>query len=128
MRMSLRVGNRAQAIFAHADAPVHARLPHPTVLILMPCGYNLASAKAQAASLFQQPGWTELPAVRNDRVFAVDSGYFSRPGPRVVDGTELLAHLFHPELCDWNGAPDAFEKLQCSACPTPVQPGFEQNQ
>jgi iron complex transport system substrate-binding protein len=86
----------------------------PELLILMPCGYNLASAKAQAAWLFQQPGWAELPAVRNDRVFAVDAGYFSRPSPRVVDGTELLAHLIHPELFDWTGATDAFEKLDCS--------------
>ena len=89
----------------------------PEMLILMTCGYNLASAKAQASWLFQQPGWMELPAVRNDQVFAVDAGYFSRPSPRVVDGTELLAHLLHPELFDWNGATDAFEKLDCS---TPV--------
>lgn len=87
----------------------------PELLILMPCGYNLADSKAQAAWLFQQPGWAELPAVRNDRVFAVNAGYFSRPSPRVVDGTELLAHLLHPELFGWNGAPDAFEKLDCDA-------------
>lgn len=86
----------------------------PELLILMPCGYNLASSKAQASWLFQQPGWAELPAVRNDRVFAVDAGYFSRPSPRVVDGTELLAHLIHPELFDWTGATDGFEKLDCS--------------
>lgn len=86
----------------------------PEMLILMPCGYNLASAKAQATWLFQQSGWAGLPAVRNNCVFAVDAGYFSRPSPRVVDGTELLAHLLHPELCDWTAAPDAFEKLDCS--------------
>ena len=49
-----------------------------------------------------------LPAVRNNRVFAVDGGYISRPGPRVIDGTELLAHLFHPGLCFWDGPSEAF--------------------
>lgn len=89
----------------------------PEMLILMPCGYDCDSARAQAAWLVQQPGWFDLPAVRNDLVFAVDAGYFSRPGPRVVDGTELLAHLFHPEVFDWNGPADAFMKIDCSATP-----------
>jgi iron complex transport system substrate-binding protein len=97
----------------------------PEMIILMPCGYNLASAKAQAAWLFQQPGWAELPAVRDNRLFAVDAGYFSRPGPRVVDGTELLAHLLHPELFEWQGAPDAFEKLDCSTCAARVHRASE---
>lgn len=86
----------------------------PEILILMPCGYDLASAKREAGWLFQQPGWRDLPAVCDDRVFVVDAGYFSRPGPRVVDGTELLAHLLHPGVFEWNGAPNAFEKLDSS--------------
>lgn len=89
----------------------------PELLILMPCGYDRDSARAQAAWLVQQPGWFDLPAVRNDLVFAVDAGYFSRPGPRVVDGTELLAHLFHPEVFDWHGPADAVMKIDCSATP-----------
>ena len=43
----------------------------------------------------------DLPAVRNNRVYAVDANsYFARPGPRVVEGAELLAQLIHPELFD----------------------------
>ncbi|HTG85819.1 MAG TPA: DUF5522 domain-containing protein, partial [Pyrinomonadaceae bacterium] len=43
----------------------------------------------------------ELPAVKNGRVFAVDANsYFARPGPRVVEGAELLARLIHPDLFD----------------------------
>jgi len=83
----------------------------PEVLILMPCGFHSHCAKRQAATLLNQPGWAELPAVRNDRVFAVDGGLFNRPSPRVVDGTELLAHLIHPELCHWSGPADAFLKI-----------------
>jgi iron complex transport system substrate-binding protein len=45
-------------------------------------------------------------------VYAVDANsYFARPGPRVVDGTELLAHLFHPNLFSWNGSKKAYQRL-----------------
>jgi iron complex transport system substrate-binding protein len=46
----------------------------------------------------QRPGWGELSAVKNNRVFAFDDNLVSRPGPRVVDGLEALAKLIHPEL------------------------------
>jgi iron complex transport system substrate-binding protein len=71
----------------------------PEILIVSPCGFGLEEAAEQAKHLLQQPGWNDLPAALNDRVFAVDANaYFARPGPRVVDGVELLAHLIHPEL------------------------------
>ncbi len=89
----------------------------PEVLILMPCGYTSHGAQAQAGWLMSQPGWSELPAVRQNRVFAVDGGYFNRPGPRVVDGTELLAHLLHPEVFEWSGSPAAYVKINYSAAP-----------
>jgi len=66
----------------------------PEVLIVMPCGFGLEKAADQARQLSTYPGWADLPAVRNSRVYAVDANsYFARPGPRVVEGTELLAHL-----------------------------------
>jgi iron complex transport system substrate-binding protein len=84
----------------------------PEVLIISPCGFNAEKAVAQAEQLLQQPGWNDLPAVRNGRVFAVDANaYFARPGPRVVEGVELLAHLIHPEIFEWSGSPDAFQKI-----------------
>ncbi|HTR42536.1 MAG TPA: cobalamin-binding protein [Pseudomonadales bacterium] len=84
----------------------------PEVLIVSPCGFNVGKSAEQARQLLQQPGWGSLPAVRHDRVFAVDANaYFSRPGPRVVDGVELLAHLIHPEMFEWNGPADAFQKI-----------------
>jgi iron complex transport system substrate-binding protein len=39
------------------------------------------------------------------------SSYFARPGPRVVEGTELLAHLIHPEIFPWTGPADAYSRL-----------------
>ena len=84
----------------------------PEVLVIAPCGCGLQQAIATAASLVNYPGWSDLPAVRQRRVFAVDANsYFARPGPRVVDGVELLAHLFHPERFHWNGRADAFAPL-----------------
>jgi iron complex transport system substrate-binding protein len=84
----------------------------PEVLVVMPCGCGLEKAAHEAERLFEYPGWSDLPAVRAARVFAVDaSSYFARPGPRVVDGTELLAHLVHPALFGWKGPPGAFRRL-----------------
>jgi iron complex transport system substrate-binding protein len=84
----------------------------PEVLIVSPCGFSTEKAIGQAEQLLQQPGWSDLPAVRNGRVFAVDANaYFARPGPRVVDGVELLAHAIHPEIFEWNGPPGAFQKI-----------------
>jgi iron complex transport system substrate-binding protein len=84
----------------------------PDVLILSPCGFGLARSVEHAVLLAAYPGWADLPAARNGRVYAVDANsYFARPGPRVVDGTELLAHLIHPELFAWSGSTDAFCRL-----------------
>jgi len=72
----------------------------PDLIVLMPCGYDLATTDRMAAELDSVPVWRELAAVKAGEVYAVDgSGYFNRPGPRVVDGVELLARLLHPERC-----------------------------
>ena len=42
--------------------------------------------------------WTDIPAVRNQRIFLVDSNLFDRPSPRLLDGLELIVRLIHPEL------------------------------
>ena len=85
----------------------------PEVLIITPCGFNLEKVIEQTPQLFGRPGWSELPAVRDGRVYAVDANsYFARPGPRVVDGTELMAHLIHPELFQWEGSPQAFHRIE----------------
>jgi iron complex transport system substrate-binding protein len=70
----------------------------PEVLVISPCGAHLESASEQGRALLNDPRWEALPAVRSGEVYAVDaSGYFARPGPRVFDGVELLAHLLHPD-------------------------------
>jgi iron complex transport system substrate-binding protein len=71
----------------------------PEVLVLMPCGFDAARTVEEARALPDRPGWSDLPAVREGRVWAVDANsYFSRPAPRLVEGVELLAHILHPEV------------------------------
>ncbi len=71
----------------------------PDVLFVMPCGFDALRASDEAADLKRRPEWPTLPAVRAGRAYALDgNAYFSRPGPRVVDGAELLASLMHPGM------------------------------
>ena len=66
----------------------------PEVVIVMPCGYDAEIAHREAEMHRDQ-----LAAIGAREVVAVDAAaYFSRPGPRIVDGLELLAHILHPEL------------------------------
>lgn len=70
----------------------------PDVVILMPCGFGLERSIEEFRAADFPPEWRQLPAVRHDRVYAVDgSSYFNRPGPRLVDGVEILGAILHPE-------------------------------
>jgi len=65
----------------------------PEVVIVMPCGYDAARARVEAEGFADR-----LRSLGADQVVAVDaSAYFSRPGPRLIDGLELLAHILHPD-------------------------------
>jgi iron complex transport system substrate-binding protein len=67
----------------------------PDLVVVMPCGMYVEESRAQG-----REHRARIEALGAERVFAVDAAStYSRPGPRLVDGTELLAHLLHPELC-----------------------------
>jgi iron complex transport system substrate-binding protein len=71
---------------------------NPEVLVFMPCGYYLEEAEEEAERVLAHPEIADTPAARNGNVFAVDAtSFFSRPGPRIVDGLEILAWAVHPE-------------------------------
>jgi iron complex transport system substrate-binding protein len=71
----------------------------PEVIVLIPCGYYKEDILRQLPSARLPEGWNDLPAVKAGQVWATDAtSYFSRPGPRVVDGAEILARILHPEL------------------------------
>jgi iron complex transport system substrate-binding protein len=69
----------------------------PAVLLLIPCSVGLEQVKAEFSELRQRPGWPRLTAVRARQVFAAETLLFSQPGPRLVDGVELLGRLLHPD-------------------------------
>lgn len=69
----------------------------PDVLIIAPCGFDEATARAQLPLLESRPGWKDIPAVRAGRVHPVDANaLLIRPGPRLTEGLDLLSRLFHP--------------------------------
>jgi len=77
----------------------------PEVVLISCCGFTTERTMQEVGVLQGVPNWEEVPAVRDGRVYVTDgSSYFSRPGPRLVDSLELLAHVIHPdihELPEW---------------------------
>ena len=71
----------------------------PDVVIAMPCGFDVGRGLSEVRALTGKPDWDELPAAKTDSLFVVDANsYFSRSGPRLFDGLEILAEILHPEL------------------------------
>ena len=88
-------------VLGQAGAPSHRvewndlENSRPDILILMPCGFSALQAGEEYARMHSRWPWDVLPAVQSGRVFAVDANaYFSRPGPRLFRGLEILADLF----------------------------------
>jgi iron complex transport system substrate-binding protein len=71
----------------------------PEVLLIACCGFDVERARQDVPILSGYPGWHELPCARTGRVYLIDgSAYFSRPGPRLVDSLEILAHALHSDV------------------------------
>ena len=84
----------------------------PDVLVLMPCSFDLARTIHDAKPLARLPEWQRLPAVQKAQVYAADGGrYFSRHGPRIVDGVAILAEILHPDLCPRRSPDGAWQRL-----------------
>jgi iron complex transport system substrate-binding protein len=85
----------------------------PETLVLMPCGYHLSETVTEWDRT-PRPAWfRDLSAVSRGQVFAVDgSAYFSRPGPRVIDGIELLAELFDPDAFPDSAPADSWTPVE----------------
>jgi iron complex transport system substrate-binding protein len=70
----------------------------PEYLIIAPCGFEVDRAEKDISILTQLEGWADIPAVRSNNVFVANgNAYFSRPGPRIVDGLEILYLIMNPE-------------------------------
>lgn len=84
----------------------------PEAIVLAPCGFYASDTLRELPRARLPAGWPELPAVKDGNVWAVDAtSYFSRPGPRVIAGAEILARILHPDVV---GPPE-----QCHALRVP---------
>jgi len=84
----------------------------PEVIVLTCCGFNLERGGREGKVLAEFDGALSLPAFKTGRIYATDgSAYFSRPGPRIVDSLEILAHLIHPDLFPAPPLKEAFSSL-----------------
>lgn len=84
----------------------------PTVIIFMPCGFDLNRTRQEALPLTQRPDWQNLRAAQSGRVYITDgNSYFNRPGPRLVDSEEILAELLHPEIFEYGYKGTGWEPL-----------------
>ena len=90
----------------------------PDKLYIDLCSSDLGRSVREIPWLAAQPGWSDLPAVRFGEVYLIDHSTLSRPGPRVVDGLELLAQLTHPNLFADHIPPDTVLKLDPSRAPS----------
>src|SRR5205085_1346096 len=72
---------------------------NPEALVIAPCGFNIDRTGEELRLLMNKPGWNELQAVQNKSVFIADYDLFTQPAAgSLVDGIELLAALFHPDI------------------------------
>jgi len=89
----------------------------PELVIVAPCGFDLAQTAENRRDLTDREGWNELTAVREGRVWALDGDqYLNRPGPRLLTTLEALARIIQPDIFEDLEFDDTFEEFET---PTP---------
>ena len=110
-----------------SDGPVRPGVPsseiswqeiveyNPERIVLMPCGFNLRRTVEELGRVNLPAQWRQLAAVGEEQVYVVDaSAYFNRPGPRIVDGLEILAEILYPQLFPRKKPPEAWQRMTSS--------------
>jgi iron complex transport system substrate-binding protein len=88
----------------------------PDVLFVMPCGFSVEKTHAELLQLMQHPDqWRPSPSLAEHTYLVDASSYFSRPGPRLIDGIELLSTILHP-----SGHDHIHESIACRLGPRPI--------
>jgi iron complex transport system substrate-binding protein len=86
---------------------------NPDIIILMPCGFDIARTQSELSVLSAHAEWSKLKAVKERQVFIVDGNqYFNRPGPRIVDSMEILAEILHPKQFGSEHAGKGWKRIQ----------------
>jgi len=84
----------------------------PDTIVVMPCGFSMAKARAEMRSVTDLDQWRTLRAVREGRVHVTDANqYFNRPGPRIVESLEILAEILHPDAFSFGHAGKGWERF-----------------
>lgn len=74
----------------------------PDVILFGPCGFDIATTGREMGVLRDNPLWRELRAIRDGASWVADgNAFFNRPGPRIVESTEILAEILQPDVCDY---------------------------
>lgn len=85
---------------------------NPDIIIVMPCGYDLATTRQATEEMSAQAAWSQLNAVKNNQVYLTDGNqYFNRPGPRLVDSGEILAEIIQGKPVNAQRASIGWEKF-----------------
>lgn len=85
----------------------------PEVIVVLPCGFDIERTRQEMPALTRQPGWPDLRAVRQRRVFLADGNqFFNRPGPRLVESLEILAELLHPTTFRFGHEGGGWQRLE----------------
>ncbi|MEM0913458.1 MAG: cobalamin-binding protein [Planctomycetota bacterium] len=110
------VGREAQV--SHTIAWEDVVQADPEVLAIACCGFDTERTRQDLPILAGYPGFRDLACVRQGRVYLIDgNAYFNRPGPRLVDSLEILAHALHPETHPLPTGLPAAERLDAPAAP-----------
>ncbi len=98
----------------HSDWLTWAELAiaNPDIIVIMPCGYELAQTRQAATEMAAHAEWHQLSAVKNKRVYVTDGNqYFNRPGPRLVESYEILVEIIQAQRVDHTRSPQGWEIL-----------------
>ncbi|HVH71512.1 MAG TPA: cobalamin-binding protein [Candidatus Dormibacteraeota bacterium] len=105
----VRLGSRREA--SSRIAADQVRGESPEIIFLLPCSFSQNRSAAEWTGLRALSPWRDFPAIREARVFALESSLYHRPGPRLVDGVELMAALIHPRRCSFGAELDLWRKV-----------------
>jgi iron complex transport system substrate-binding protein len=88
----------------------------PDVIVVLPCGWDIARSQREMGPLASRAGWGALTAVRNGQVYLTDGNqFFNRPGPRVVESAEILAEILHPREFHFGHEGTGWSRLSSTA-------------
>ncbi|HEX7367535.1 MAG TPA: cobalamin-binding protein [Pelobium sp.] len=86
---------------------------NPDIIVLANCGFNIGRSLQEIDLLLNQPGWRDIEAVKNNRVYVADgNAYFNRSGPRIVDTIEILAEIITPKYLEFGYEGEGWIKFE----------------